>query len=135
MGYTATSIRAITQFYVDGKVTGIPVDLKILADDPRIGWIDDSETEDEGVENDKTMRNHGYMKGPDSYYMQHGSPITARQHSGAIRIIITQKYFDDNDHWIRMKKVDELDDREFNHDYFELVPKGVVTSHIPEDRH
>ncbi len=135
MGYTATSIRAITQFYVDGKVTGIPVDLKILADDPRIGWIDDDDTEDDGVENDKTMRNHGYMKGPDSYYMQHGSPITAREHSGAIRIIITQKYFDDNDHWIRMKKVDELDDREFNHDYFELVPKGVVTSHIPEDRH
>lgn len=135
MGYTATSIRAITQFYVDGKVTGIPVDLRVLFDDPRIGWEDDKETEDDGVENDKAMRNHGYMKGPDSYYMQHGTPITARQHNGAGRIIITQKYFDSNDHWIRMKKVDEPLDREFNHDYFELVPKGIITSHIPEDRH
>ena len=34
-----------------------------------------------------------------------------------------------------MKKVDEPLDREFNHDYIELVPKSVVTSHIPEDRY
>jgi hypothetical protein len=33
MGYTSTSIRAITQFYVDGKVTGIPVDLRIYFND------------------------------------------------------------------------------------------------------
>ena len=134
MGYTATSIRAITQFYVDGKVTGIPVDLKITADDPRIGWIADAKTDDNGVENDKTMRNHGYMKAPASYYRQSSEGL-ARDQLGAIRIIITQKYFDDNDHWLRMKKVDESPDREFNHDYFELVPKGVVSSHIPEDRY
>lgn len=134
MGYTATSIRAITQFYVDGKVTGIPVDLRIGAEDPRIGWIADDATDDNGVENDKAMRNRGYMKAPDSYYRQSAAGV-ARIHSGAIRIIITQKYFDNKDHWIRMKKVDESGDREFNHDYFELVPKSVITSHIPEDRH
>lgn len=135
MGYTATDIRAITQFYVDGKVTGIPVDLRIFATDDRIGWVEDKETDDDGVENDKTMRNHGYMKAPASYYCQHTSGKLARDYNGAIRIIITQKYFDDNEHWVRMKKVDELLNREFNHDYFELVPKSIITSNIPEDRY
>ena len=134
MGYTSTSIRAITQFYVDGKVTGIPVDLRIYFNDERIGWIKDSETEDNGVENDKVMRNHGYMKAPASYYRQSGNKGLARDQEGAGRIIITQKYFDNGDHWLRMKKVDEPLDREFNHDYFELVPKGIISSHIPEDR-
>lgn len=135
MGYTVTSIRSITQFYVDGKITGIPIDLRIPMDDARIGWIKDSETEDNGVENDKTMRNHGYMKAPASYYCTSSPGLLLRDHSGGARVIITQKYLDGNNHWIRMKKVDEPKDREFNHDYFELVPKGIVTSHIPEDRY
>lgn len=135
LGYTATSIRAVTQFYVDGKVTGIPVDLKIYFNDDRIGWIEDKETEDEGVENDKTMRNHGYMKAPDSYYCQHSAGKLARDYNGAGRIIITQKYFDGGKHSLRMKKVDEAEAREFNHDYIEIVPKGVITGVVPEDRH
>ncbi|MBR5891082.1 MAG: fasciclin domain-containing protein [Bacteroidaceae bacterium] len=135
LGYTATSIRAITQFYVDGKVTGIPVDLRIFFNDERIGWIEDKKTDDDGVENDKTMRNHGYMKAPASYYCQHSGGTLARNYNGAGRIIITQKTFGGANHWMRMKKVDEPLDREFNHDYIELVPKSVVTSHIPEDRY
>ena len=134
LGYTATSIRAITQFYVDGKVTGIPVDLRIAFSNERIGWISDSKTDDEGVENDKTMRNHGYMKAPASYNCQHTPGTLARNYDGAGRIIITQKTFGGDGHWLRMKKVDEPLDRELNHDYIELVPKSVVTSHIPEDR-
>ena len=135
MGYTATSIRAVTQFYVDGKVTGIPVDLKIKATDDRIGWIDDKDTEDNGVENDKVMRSHGYMKAPDSYNGQ-STPAPARSQSGAIRIIITQKYFDAGEHRLRMKKVDLIEKREFNHDYIEIVPKGIITDPTrPEDRH
>lgn len=34
-----------------------------------------------------------------------------------------------------MKKVDEPLDRQFNHDYFELVPKSVITGVLPEDRY
>ena len=135
MGYTATSIRSITQFYFDGKVTGIPVDLKIYATDDRIGWIADEDTEDNGVENDKVMRSHGYMKAPDSYNGQ-SKAAPARSQSGAIRIIITQKYFDSGEHRLRMKKVDLIEKREFNHDYIEIVPKGVITDPTrPEDRH
>lgn len=135
MGYTANSARSITQFYVDGKVTGIPVDLRIKLTDPQIGWIADENTEDNGVENDKTLRNHGYMKAPDSYYCQHRPGVPARGYDGGCRIIITQKHFNGNKHKLRMKKVDEPLNRQFNHDYIELVPKSVITGVVPEDRH
>ncbi|MBQ5817514.1 MAG: hypothetical protein IIW35_04080, partial [Bacteroidaceae bacterium] len=60
----------------------------------------------------------------------------ARSQSGAIRIIITQKYFDAGEHRLRMKKVDLIEKREFNHDYIEIVPKGIITDPTrPEDRH
>jgi hypothetical protein len=35
-----------------------------------------------------------------------------------------------------MKKVDQIEKREFNHDYIEIVPKGIITDPTrPEDRH
>lgn len=135
MGYTANSARSITQFYVDDKVTGIPVDLRIKLTDPRIGWIADANTEDDGVENDKTLRNHGYMKAPDSYYCQHIPGKPARDYDGGCRTIITQKHFTGGKHKLRMKKVDIPLNRQFNHDYIEIVPKSVITGIVPEDRH
>lgn len=139
IGYTATTIRAITQFYVNNKICGIPVDLKIAATNPRIGYIADDETEDNGVENDKTMRNHGYMKAPETFtaYFQStdgSSKKTARSYNGAIRYIITTQKFSGNDNWLRMKQVDENDKMEGMHDYIEMVPTGIVNSYIPEDR-
>ena len=134
LGYTAYWKRSITQFYIDGKVTGIPIDLRTQLDEMGL-YEADEDTNDNGVENDKALRNCGYLKGPSSYYQQSGNAILARNNPDAIRWVITQMHFDDNDHWIRMKKVDEPLEREFNQDYFEFVPKSILTSHIPEDRY
>lgn len=139
IGYTATTIRAITQFYVNNKICGIPVDLKIFATNPRIGWIADEDTEDDGVENDKTMRNHGYMKAPESFTAYYQSTDgsnkkTARSYNGAIRYIITTQHFSGTENWLRMKQVDNNDKMEGMHDYIEMVPTGIVNSYIPEDR-
>ena len=99
IGYSATTPRSITQFYVNGQICGIPVDLRIPADDARIGWIADSLTNDGGLENDKTMRNHGYMKGPLAIanYSAHqdGKNMSSARHSpGGIRYIITSMQYD-----------------------------------------
>ncbi|MBR2637651.1 MAG: fasciclin domain-containing protein [Bacteroidaceae bacterium] len=142
IGYSATSPRSITQFYVNGKICGIPVDLRIPANDARIGWIKDSETDDNGIENDKTMRNHGYMKGPLSIanYVDHknGENMESARHSpGGIRYIITTMHYDPNregGNWLRMKSVVDDDGREGMHDYIEFVPTGIVNGTIPEDR-
>ena len=144
LGYTATEVRSITQFYVrkgsDNKaeICGIPVDLRIFATDSRIGWIADSETSDEGMENDKTMRNHGYMKAPLSIAQNFSSEAvkpSARHYNGAIRYIVTTTELTGYDNWLRMKNVMEDNTKEGMHDYIELVPIGIVNDDINlEDR-
>ena len=122
-GYSANSLRSVTQIYVDNKPVGIPLDLRIMANDPRVGWIIDSSTEDNGVENDKMMRNRGYMKGPDTYY--YGQTIV-RNYSGSLRRIIgTFTFTDYSSHTLRFKSVIENPQSQCMMDYFEYVPKSV----------
>ena len=124
MGYSANSNRHIVQFYVDDEITGIPVDLRILANNALIGWVADSQTDDNGVSNDKEMKNRGYLKGPTTFY--YGGSTLARNYNGDIRKVITTKYLGEGDHWIRFKNVKEDDDgkAQFMHDYLEIVPVG-----------
>ena len=68
MGYSASSLRHVVQVYLDNEVTGLPIDLRLLADNPKIGYIADDKTTDNGVTNDKDMKNRGYLKGPTTFY-------------------------------------------------------------------
>lgn len=124
LGYTAYNYRNIIQMYVDDEITGIPVDLRILANDPRIGWVNDDETEDNGTSNDKAMKNRGYLKGPTTFKST-TRPI-ARNYENSIRKVITTKYLGKGEHWLRFKNVNEQDDGTgmFMHDYLEIVPVG-----------
>jgi len=124
MGYHAHPNRGVVQFYVDDQVTGIPADLRITMEDPRIGYVADDKTDDNGIANDKAMKNRGYLKGPTSYYYGNGTG-TARQNTSCARRVITTKYLTEGDHWLRFKNVNEetgLD--QFMHDYLEIVPVG-----------
>ena len=167
LGYTATYVRSITQFYIieDGKqeICGIPVDLRIKAFDPRIGWESDYETLD--IEStDRALKSRGYLKGPDFYTLYPGtyfeaSPdnwveydtyletlqkenlarnlISARHYPGAIRYVVNTKYFDSNkEYWLRMKNVMSDNSKEGMHDYIELIPTGIVNDPVEgEDNH
>lgn len=136
-GYTANEKRGVAQFYVDSDPIGIPLDLRILATDSKIGWEEDSETSDDGVENDKMMRNRGYMKGPDTYgSMYYDNFLLARDNSGGLRRIIGTFAFDNAEpHYLRIKSVLEDDDTQFHLDYLEFVPKSIYASVYGEDRH
>ena len=129
MGYSANSKRHVIQFYIDNEVTGIPLDLRILGDNALIDWQKDSSTEDNGIENDKQMKNRGYLKGPTtmSGYNEYTSG-TARNEPSALRKVITTKYLSAGEHWIRFKNVNENDDgtSQFMHDYIEIVPMGFI---------
>ena len=124
MGYSANGNRHIVQFYVDDEIAGIPVDLRITANNALIGWVSDANTDDNGVANDKEMKNRGYLKGPTTFY--YGGSTLARNYNGDIRKVITTKYLGNGDHWIRFKNVKEDDDgkAQFMHDYLEIVPVG-----------
>jgi len=127
LGYSANSHRHIVQFYIDGEVAGIPVDLRILSTDPAIGYVADASTEDNGITNDKEMKNRGYLKAPTSY-RGNGENNIARDDPGIIRKVITTKYLSAGEHWIRFKNVNPNDDgtAQFMHDYFEIVPVTFI---------
>ena len=126
MGYTPNEKRGIVQFYVDNEVTGIPVDVRIQGNDPLIGFVADDQTDDNGIVNDKEMKNRGYLKASTTYVTV-GSRI-ARHQQNVIRKVITTKYLSDGDHWIRFKNAYENDNgtAQFMYDYFELVPITYV---------
>ncbi|MBQ2969653.1 MAG: fasciclin domain-containing protein [Bacteroidaceae bacterium] len=136
LAYTGWPTRGIAQFYFDGEVTGIPVDLRYKGNDTGspVGWVKDSNTDDNGKANDKAMRNRGYMKGPSIY--TYGGNLAARDYEGALRKIITTKYLSKGDHWIRIKNVMEDDNGyyQFMHDYIEIVPMTVIRNEEGEDR-
>ena len=113
----------MVQYYVDGEVTGIPKDNRIYATDPRIGYVSDRSTDDNGVANDKQMKNRGYLKLPISYW----APAVggqARNYTHGVRIVLTTKYLTNDIHWLRMKNVNDNDGGGdyLNHDYLEIVP-------------
>ena len=126
MGYTANSLRHVIQFYFDNEVAGIPVDLRIGTADPKIGFVLDSQTEDNGIQNDKEMKNRGYLKGPTTIYGT-GTEI-GRDRNQTVRVVVTTKYLSEGEHWIRFKNVNENDDgsSQFMHDYFEMVPVNYL---------
>ena len=131
--------RLLVQIYIDGKVASCPEDIGVTNLYVSKGAVPDAQTYDDGVENDKQMRNLGYMKAPDCYYAtSSGLKILARHHNAHIRRIVTRQYFDGKEHWIRFRNVGEIlsGAQSFNLDYIELVPLKVVSDPLkPEDRH
>lgn len=132
--YSANQWRSVTQIYVDNKPIGIPLDLRISANNPKIGWLLDSTTDDDGVENDKMMRNRGYMKGPNTVYV--GETLLRNHNSSLRRVIGTFTFTDYKAHTLRFKSVIEKNDAQMMMDYLEFVPKNVFNpaSGEPESR-
>ena len=114
--------RGMTQFYLDGEVCGLPKNNKNSGTDPCIGYIYDRDTDDNGVENDKVMKNHNYLKAPITYNCANAWAVI-REYNLSLRYVITTKYLSADHHWLRIKNVDELS-QYYNSDYFEIVPVG-----------
>ena len=132
------------QVYFDDKICGLPVCNDIISTDSRIGWVRDNETLDNGVENDKLLRNKGWMKAPDTYNTHNYRPGyvdgPARDDYSSMRKIALIEHLVEGEHWLRFRHLREGN----NHskiasdifDYIELVPLHIVSDPIkPEDRH
>lgn len=154
--------RGIAQFYLhqynpsidgdiywrnwDWKPQGIPVDLRLGGDNPRIGMVKDTDSRYDGMttaqknnaiyQNDRAMRIRGYLKAPDSYTNSSSSDNTGdpiRVSTDCYRKIICNEYLKaDNDYWIRMRQVFE-DDGVFPFCFIEIVPKSIYEGN--EDQH
>ena len=126
----------MVQVYIDGKVASRAEDIGISNYHTRKGAVPDEQTYDNGVENDKLMRNLGYMKAPDCYYVHSdGEKIVARESARHTRCIVARQYWNEKEHWIRFRCVgDRL--HALLLDYIEIVPLHIISDPAkPEDRH
>ncbi len=128
-GYQPTGNRGVAQLYWDGIPTGIPLDLRTLANDPDIGYqYPGTDARDpEGFENDKAMRNRGYMKGPASYTVVAEwwyTGASARMSEDVLRRILGIYTF--NEYSTHTFSVKAVKSGEFMFDYLEFVPLEVL---------
>ena len=127
MGYSASDLRHVVQVYLDNEVAGLPIDLRILANNPKIGSVQDKDTDDNGVTNDKDMKNRGYLKGPTTFRDNTETGL-ARDNANNLRAVIATKHLSAGSHWLRFKNVNDKDNgtAQFMHDYFEIVPMDYL---------
>ena len=143
IGFSMSTRRGVVQFYLDNNICGIPTDMRMdEANKNRIGWFADTDlTEEEISDEEKAMRNRGYMKAPASIFVGEGqSKIPMRNSSNAMRRIVATNLDLEptkEGHWLRVKNVTEasVGAEEFNQDYLEIVPKSIYNNPAnPEDR-
>lgn len=131
----------MTQYYIGtssdvGSMVAVdlPIDMRIPASDPRIGCTklyDGGYTaeweEDRGLESDKVLRTHGWMRGPLSIVMN-ASPVVTRVQrftEYAMRRILIKQKFEQKDYWLRMKSV-LSGNHKYQIDYVEFCPLTVA---------
>ncbi len=157
LGYKCnTSGGGVTQIYLDGEPCGIPLDTRVDALDGDVGWKQDwqfiqdydpsnrcasgsentGEDDPYGLENDKVIHNHGYMKGPDSFIGTHWwndyvqPSATGRNDPEVLRRLLgTYTFTGNGEHTMRFVQMLE---GEFLFDYIEFVPYDLLDT---EDQH
>ena len=137
-GYGAGNDRGVVQIYFGEKGNlqpmGLPIDFRIWGGDPSIGWVADTEDEEENRAIDKAMHNRGYMKDMDSW--NQGGSNNLRANNGKFRKILTTQALDPNkEYWLRIKLVIENAEAELPINYFEFCPKSVYAGLTAEDTH
>lgn len=128
-GYQSNGRRGVAQFYVNGIPTGVPVNLNTLGTHPEIGYVlpGNDLSDPMGYENDKMMRNRGYMKGPNSFRGVNESwysGSSARFNSSNLRKILgTYSFSKASNHKISVKG---LSGGQFQIDFIEFVPTSIL---------
>lgn len=129
-GYQTNGKRGVAQLYVDNVPAGVPLNLNNYANNVAIGYETPTSTNLEdpfGFENDKMMRNRGYMKAPACFKV----PVTgwsggenARYSTANLRKILGTYTFETaSTHELTVKG---LSGGEFMFDYLEFVPTSVI---------
>ena len=123
------------------KPLDIPLDMRIPQDkfdDPRMVEMGNVDIQDQnanpdayadrGIESDRVMRSHNYMRAPLSIVRTSDNNIISRFKCHQIRRILDTQDLKQQDYWMRLKTV--LDDgnsqRKFQIDYVEFVPVDVA---------
>ena len=145
MGNVHGYIRGMTQIYFGDDPdrllpAGLPYDMRITPspENPSIPWQLDTDDWTANFENDKFLRNQGYMKGPKYFTECNGradSPVRLRGGTwGCIRRVIATAHMEaDKTYYIRFKSALKKFDAEIGMDFFELASSHVYNGAIQED--
>ena len=145
MGTALNAMRGMAQMYFGSDPfrmapAGLPYDMRqqVSATNIEIPWQPDVEDNEVNAENDKNLRNHGYLKGPNYFCITNGKSDTpVRQRSGGtacIRRIIGVFQMDANKtYYLRFKTALKKLDSQFFLDYFEIVPTVIYNGAQEED--
>ena len=134
LAYVSSEERGVVQVYFNNEPCGIPVDLRKGVWEYIDLSIYDTNNEEDNLALDKTLRNLGYMLGPDSYGKPDGGIFRVNSPEHLRRILTTQQFVEGKENWLRFRQV--LDgDAEWSFDYIELCPKSVYASAAGENRH
>jgi len=127
IGYQPNGNRGAAQLYFDGQPCGIPLDIRLPANDPSIGYVMPGidPADPNGYENDKMMRNRGYMKGPSSFRLGswYAAP-SARLSTNYLRKILGIYTFEEpGKHTFRAKAARS---GQYQLDFMEFVPTEIL---------
>lgn len=144
MGVSMNPLRGMVQIYFGEEnrtqAVGLPYDMRqtVGSYNSTIPWVEDVEDEVVNAENDRKLRNAGYLKGPQYIMVTNGrSDMPVRQRGGgaaALRRIITVAEMQaGKTYCLRFKNVLQKSDSQFFLDYLEFVPVQVAKGPVPED--
>lgn len=145
MGVGMNPMRGMAQIYFGSEPyklspAGLPYDMRqtVSATNTEIPWVADTDDEAVNAENDKNMRNHGYMKGPKYFTITNGKADTpVRERSGTTacvrRIIVNADMKSGQSYYLRFKTALKKLDSQFFLDYFEIVPTSIYNGAQSED--
>lgn len=136
--------RGMAQFYFGTNkqnltAIGLPIDLRLYADNPTIGWQQDTDDPATNREHDRVMRNHGYMMPPRHDAVSTGGAATSSLRAQTAyqrirKIIYTGPMKPDQVYYVRCKSVLANTSTQFVMDWLELVPRNVYSGDTPEDQ-
>ncbi len=143
LGVSHNTLRGMCQLYFGEdinrlKPAGLPYDLRQSAPSASIPWVEDIEDDETtNAENDKNMRNQGYMKGPQYFGWTDGKGTLdrmSRSYSGHLRRIVTiERMEPGKSYYLRYKSALKKLDSQLQIDYIEIVPKEIYGGNEAED--
>lgn len=148
MGISQNSLRGMAQPYFGDdpyrlQPMGLPLDLRQAVDNtsnPALNWQDDVEDTETNIENDKNLRNQGYMKAPMYFGAADGTGTSKARSlpngtsSPCVRRIVGIQYMEAGKvYYMRFKSALKKLDSQFFMDYFEYCPTIVYNGASAED--
>lgn len=144
LGYCNDAGRGMLQFYFGTDpnnltACGLPIDARVEPNNPSIGWVkDDLYDKEINRENDKIMRNHGYMKCPDCFGFNSTNVTEGGRNYGPVsaklRHIVTTVHCKPGVTYYMRTKSLLNSPANFGPDFLEWVPKSVYNGTKLEDK-